>query len=72
MKVMLHPTLFLILLSSAVVQHLNFLHGKDVVQCLLNYRDRLPRRHFEKLLQSSTKESKNYNPSTACIILTNR
>ena len=46
------------------------LHGKKVLQYFLNYkRQRLHLSHFGKLLQSSTDESKIFNPATARIVL---
>ena len=63
-------TLFLILLTSAVNKHLDFLNGKEVARYLLNYKcPRLHRTNIERLLHIWTKESKNCNPLTACIIL---
>ena len=56
---MVPSTLFWVLLVSAVIWHLQFLHRKEVVKFLL---------HFGKILQSSTKKSKDCNPSTARII----
>ena len=47
----------------AVIYHLDFLHEKEVVKYLLNYKcHSLYLSLFEKLLQSSTKKSKSYNP----------
>ena len=69
-KLMSGWTLFLILLTSAVNKHLDFLHGKEVAQYLLNYKcPRLHRTNIERLLHIWTKESKNCNLLTACIIL---
>ena len=59
MKVTLHRKLSSALLTSAVIQHFNFLHGKEVVQYFFNYKcHRLHQHHFGKLLQSSIKENR--------------
>ena len=67
--VLLHWTFFLIMVTSAIIYNLNFGHGKQL-QYFLNYKcHRLYRTQFGKLLQRSTKESKNCNPSMARITL---
>ena len=56
---------------SNYLKHLNFLHGKEVIKYLLNYKShRLHIIHFVKLLQSSTKDSKNCNPPAVRIVFT--
>ena len=60
-KLMLPWTFLVNLLTSTVIYYLNFLHGKEVVQYLLNYKyHKLHRPHFRKLLRSSTKKSNNF------------
>ena len=55
-KAVLQWTLLLILRTSAVIQHLNFLDRKAVVQFLLNYKcHRCQRPHFEKALLRKVK-----------------
>ena len=70
-KVMLAWALFLILLISAGILRLNFLHGKQAVQYLLNYKIyRFYRLHFGRVVKTSTREGKSCNPPTARVIFT--
>ena len=66
----LSSTLFLVLLMSALIQHLKFFHGIEATQCLLNYKCHIFHpTYFGKLLQSSAKKSKACNPLTAHLFL---
>ena len=66
---MLPWTLFLTVQMSAVIEHLNSLHGKEIVKYLFKYRSH---NLHGNLLQTSTMESKNCNPPEACMISKSR